>query len=99
MKGEILPTAPRHLAQIDRDPYQAAMFTWLQGQAAGTRCSYTTSLRAFLHATEKHPREIEPLDVAQWKEHLKRRALADAPAGGPRWWACAPTICGSRTTR
>jgi len=37
-----------------------------------TRRSYMTALRAFLRAAETHPAEIEPLDVAGWKERLKR---------------------------
>ncbi len=78
MQGEIVPTEGDHLARAQRDPYQAAMLTWLQGKAAGTRRAYGRHLGAFLHATGKHPSEIEPLDVAGWKEHLKRRGLADA---------------------
>ncbi len=78
MQGEIMPTEGDHLARAQRDPYQAAMLTWLQGKADGTRRAYGRHLGAFLHATEKHPSEIEPLDVARWKEHLKRRGLADS---------------------
>ena len=78
MKGEIIPSEPDHLARARSDPYQAAMLTWLQGKADGTRRAYGAHLGTFLNATEKHPGEIEPLDVARWKEHLKRRGLADA---------------------
>ncbi len=78
MEGEIIPSEAAILARSERDPYQAAMLTWLEGKAAHTRRSYLTALRAFLVATEKHPAEIEPRDVASWKEHLKRRGLADA---------------------
>lgn len=78
MEGEIIPNEPAHLARARSDPYQAAMLTWLQGKALGTRRAYAAHLGAFLNATGKHPSEIEPLDVARWKEHLKQRGLADA---------------------
>ncbi len=37
MNAETLPAAPRDLAQIEGDGYQAAMLTWLEGKAARTR--------------------------------------------------------------
>ncbi len=77
LEGEIIPSDAATLAHVERDPYQAAMLTWLQGKTNEPRRSYTTALGTFLNATEKHPSEIEPLDVASWKESLKRRGLTD----------------------
>ena len=81
MEGEIIPSDTASLAHVERDPHQAAMLIWLQGKAAGIWRSYGTGLGAFLHTTEKHPSEIESLDVARSKEHPKRRELADAILG------------------
>jgi len=78
MEGEIIPSDTASLAHVERDPHQAAMLIWLQGKAAGIWRSYGTGLGAFLHTTEKHPSEIESLDVARSKEHPKWRGLADA---------------------
>jgi len=78
MKGDIIPAEAGPLAQIEQDPYTAAMLTWLEGKAENTRRSYMAALRSLFDRTDKRPREIEPLDVARWKESLKRRGLADA---------------------
>jgi integrase/recombinase XerD len=78
MKGDVIPSDAGSLAAIERDPYQAAMLTWLEGKAENTRRSYMAGLRDFLDYTGEHPSEAEPLDVAGWKEDLKGRGLADA---------------------
>jgi integrase/recombinase XerD len=78
MKAEIIPREAGSLAAIERDPYQAAMLTWLEGKADNTRRSYMAGLRDFLDYTGEHPSETEALDVAGWKEDLKRRGMADA---------------------
>jgi integrase/recombinase XerD len=78
MKGQIIPAEPGSLDQVRRDPYQAAMLAWLEGKAKNTQRSYMTALRAFLSFTGGHPRDVTPLEVAGWKEDLKRGALADS---------------------
>ena len=78
MTQVITHTRKGDLDRIRQDPYTAAMLTWLEGKADNTRRSYMTALRSLLDRTGKHPSEIKPLDVASWKEHLKRRGLADA---------------------
>lgn len=55
-----------------------AMLTWLQGKSEHTRRSYQKVMRDFLHFVQCHPREVRPLDVAAWKEHLKREGLTDS---------------------
>ena len=54
----------QNLANIERDPYQAAMLTWLEGKADNTRRSYMTAMRAFLDFTGEHPKDTTPLQVA-----------------------------------
>jgi integrase/recombinase XerD len=78
MEGHITPAEPAGLTQARRDPYQAAMLAWLEGKAQNTRRSYMTALRTFLDFTGSHPHDVTPLEVAGWKEDLKRRGLADS---------------------
>lgn len=78
MKGQMMPVEPGSLDQARRDPYQAAMLAWLEGKAQNTRRSYMTALRMFLDFTENHPHDITPLEVAGWKEELKRQGAADS---------------------
>lgn len=67
------------LATIEADPYRAALATWLQGKPDNTRRSYAAALRDFMAFTAgKHPRNVTPLDVAGWKEHMKARGCADS---------------------
>lgn len=68
----------RDLTEIERDPYQAAMLTWLEGKTQNTRRSYMTALGTFLKFTGGHPRDVTPLEVAGWKEDLKHRGAADS---------------------
>jgi len=73
------------LAQVEGDPYQVALLTWLEGKPENTRAAYMSALRDFLAYTAQrsedgqpaHPRDVLPLDVAGWKENLKGRDLAD----------------------
>lgn len=78
MHGDVILTEAGGLMPIDRDPYQAAMLTWLEGKAHNTQRSYMTALRDLLGYTGAHPRAVTPLDVAGWKEDLKQRGLADS---------------------
>jgi integrase/recombinase XerD len=79
MDAVILAEDARQLAQLETDPYQEALATWLEGKTANTRQSYMSALRDFLAFTDgKHPREVTPWDVAGWKEDLKRRGRADS---------------------
>jgi len=77
------------LAQVEADPYQAALLTWLEGKPDNTRAAYFSALRDFMKflaelpaelpadGQPRHWRQVTPLDVAGWKEDLKRRGLAD----------------------
>ena len=60
------------------DPYLAAMAVWLQGKPENTRRSYYRALRQLLDYTGKHPRQLTPLAIAGWKEHLKQAGRADS---------------------
>ena len=37
MEGEIIPSDAAILAHVERDPYQPAMLTWLEGKTDNTR--------------------------------------------------------------
>jgi site-specific recombinase XerD len=70
----ILAEEVRWLARPQTDPYQGALATWLEGKTPNTQQIYMAALRDFLAFTDgKHPRDVSPLDVASWKEDLKRR--------------------------
>jgi integrase/recombinase XerD len=79
MDAVITAEEARQLAQLETDPYQEALATWLEGKTANTQQSYMAALRDFLTFTDgKHPRDVTPWDVARWKEDLKRRGRADS---------------------
>jgi len=61
------------LARRELDPYLAAFATWLEGKRGNTRRSYQAALNDFFSYVSKHPNNVTPLDVARWKEELKRR--------------------------
>jgi integrase/recombinase XerD len=73
-----LPRTQKQLTTAAADPYYEAMATWLEGKPANTRRSYFYAVRAFLEFAGAHPGEIRPLQVAAWKEHLKKEGLADS---------------------
>jgi hypothetical protein len=55
----------RQLAQLETDPHQEALTTWLAGKTPNTQQSYMAALREFLAFTDgKHPRGVTPWDVA-----------------------------------
>ena len=56
MDAVILAEEARQLAQLETDPYEEALATWLEGMPANTRQSYMAALRGFLAFTDgKHP--------------------------------------------
>ena len=61
------------LAITEADPCLAALATWLEGKTANTRRSYQAAVEDFFQHVGKHPRDVSPLDVARWKEDIKRR--------------------------
>jgi integrase/recombinase XerD len=61
------------LAITEADPCLAALATWLEGKTPNTRRSYQAAVEDFFRHVGQHPREVTPLDVARWKEELKRR--------------------------
>lgn len=78
MKPLLLPKTNEELVAAGRDPYWEALATWLEGKADNTRRSYGRAIQDLLAFTDKHPKHIKPVDVAAWKEELKRRGRADA---------------------
>jgi len=51
IEREIIPSEAATLANVERDLYQAAMATWLQGRTENTRRSYLAGLCTFLEET------------------------------------------------
>lgn len=78
MDAIALSEKPKDLAIREADPYLAALATWLEGQNINTRRTYLAAWNEFLAFTGKGPGEVDALDVARWKEALKRRGCADA---------------------
>ena len=81
---ELLPAPPPAdddgawlLAHGRTDALYEALLTWLQGKSEHTRRSYTKVVRDFLQFVACHPRDVRPVDVAAWKEHLKAKGLTD----------------------
>lgn len=80
---QLLPTADaaetnNALRQLGGDAHYEALLTWLQGKSIHTRRSYQKAVHDFLLFINAHPRDARPLDVAGWKEHLKREGLTDS---------------------
>lgn len=68
------------LAAADRagDPFARALYGWLEGKSSETRRSYLKAVTDFFSFVDVHPREVDPADVAAFKEHLKEEGLSDS---------------------
>ena len=67
------------LQALERDPYTAALLTWLEGKPKNTRRSYRAAISDFFDTVGKEsPADVRPLDVASWKEQLKARGRSDS---------------------
>lgn len=63
---------------IDQDPFLVAWGVWLQGKSANTQRSYRRATEDFFAFIGKHPGDVKPIDVAKWKEELKRQGSTDS---------------------